>query len=75
MRVLIIILTEMKNNKHKRSSIDALVDKNKLKDFGITKDRNDDDMEAIDGDEVNGGRENEKANTTAVCGHWPTNAS
>ncbi len=67
----------MKNSKKKAQnpSLETFINTQKLKDFGITKDLSEEEIEKVDGEEINGGKENNSPNTTAVCGHWPTNAT
>ena len=60
-----------KENQKKTQSIDDIVNKNKLKAMGVTRDPNMDDIEPVNGEEITGGKDAEQ-NTTAVCGHWPT---
>lgn len=48
----------------------GLVDIEKLKEFGITKDPNKGDIEEVDGENITGGKHRD-ADTTVV-GQWPT---
>lgn len=48
----------------------GLVDIEKLKEFGITKDLTGNGIEEIDGENINGGKSQETDPTVAT--HWPT---
>lgn len=48
----------------------GIVDIEKLKEFGITKDPNGKDIEETDGEHITGGKHNETDPTVAT--HWPT---
>ncbi len=53
----------------KKSPKKNMVDIDKLKSFGITKDPNEKDIEEIDGTEIGGGKQED----TTVDTLWPTN--
>lgn len=53
-----------KNKKDKKN----LIDFERLKSFGVTKDPNADEVEKIDGEEITGGKDTPETVET----HWPT---
>lgn len=59
-----------KNKLNLQDSKKGLVDIEKLKEFGVTKDLTGKGIEEIDGENINGGKNQETDPTVAT--HWPT---
>lgn len=55
-----------------KGSRPGIVDINKLKALGITKDPNKDDIEEITGDNITGGVNETTPTNTTIDTHWPT---
>lgn len=60
-----------KKNKQEPNNLKmGLVDIEKLKEFGVTKDLNGNDIEKVDGENIHGGKSQDTDPTVAT--HWPT---